>query len=415
MKSVPWRGRFLLGTTGKLTGHFAREKCMRYELITDEPCGFVSIRYPSHFGAMLCILTLIFIPFALIICPYFALFVFDRTLSDLLTRFIPYSKYYPKTEYSRPWPIRLLFSIINSFAEYWHGYEIHDLNFSSGGDDLFLLVGYHSRSCADIVYLTSKLQSNLIVTNMLFKIPFIQSLLGFLGLRPAQSENRATSSDAMFLRLLTDEEIPLVLLPGGAFEFTKSTEDLYKVLWSSNRSPGFIRAIASDPTCRRRIKIVPFYTKNCENIFLTTAKWRDYSGKKLREMFKASKTNYSPLLSPALYLLMLFAPGCIMVPVPCKLDTYCGPPLVMGKQESNADFAERVATSLQSLVDAVEMKPQRGFKSNRNFCKLMIIGCAVFWQNAAFHVVNLMIVTILYSLFLVSSYLQSASYPKVRL
>lgn len=211
---------------------------------------------------------------------------------------------------------RAVFFNFREYTRSWHSYELHGFDYSNGPN--ILLLGYHSRCTIDIFYLITMLQPAVMVTHLLFYIPILGTLMSFLGAISNRSGINDGRSEKAFIEALIHGNRPLVLLPGGAWEFSKPSNENFKVLWRDE--PGYARVFAASPELAK-IKIIPFFTRNCENIFYTDAKWHDWSGKKIRSLMQSVKEG-NLLLVPPLLTILFFSVGMSLSPLPTKLGNF---------------------------------------------------------------------------------------------
>lgn len=282
------------------------------------------------------------------------------------------------------WLAKLLLGGIADFAKDWHDYEVHDLDRIRSIKSNCLLVGYHSRSTLDLFYLTCTIQCHALATHLLFYIPIIGHILPLLGVIPSKGGVQAHAEEA-FIETLSNGDRPLMLLPGGAVECMKAYHNRYRVLWKE--VPGFSRVIRSHPKLQENTRIVPFYTKNCELSLWSTAWWYTQSGRGVEWLMNAFKAGDIFLL-PVMMILLLCSLGFFPLPAPCKMDTYFGEPLIIKKDETSAEFANRVKTALHELVDKVNGLPPRP-RRKTSMIYMVFLGLFTFFQNIFVHSVGI--------------------------
>ena len=235
---------------------------------------------------------------------------------------------------------------------FWYGYEIH------GGDEMkespcgSLMVGYHSRPTLDLIAMLVTFRSYVLCSHLFFKVPLLGQLISHCGGIPSRSpDSQEDESDDMFVQALASGTRPLFLLPGGIFEFSKSSDESYCVSWKS--PPGFAR-ILCDPKYAdklKHVKIFPFFTRNCEDAYYFLPDWwRDLSSNALRSMMDAIKSG-KIFLSPILMILALSSIGGFLLPKPVKWDTYIGEPIILTANEKDVQLGRRVERKLQKLMD----------------------------------------------------------------
>lgn len=283
------------------------------------------------------------------------------------------------------WVQKVVYGTIGNFALYWHNYEVHDAEnlkrYISEGN--VLLVGYHSRCTVDNVYLLSLLRPNVLATFLFYQVPIIKEFMPALGVIPSKSVGKKSTEDT-FVDSLKTAGRPLMLLPGGVHECLRSYDQKFKVDWKD--SPGFARVLCNrKKDFDRPVRVIPYFTENCENIFYTTIFWHDFFGN-LNVYFYDQLRYGNIIFLPFMLTSLVLCMGFFYVPRPVKLDTYFGEPLELKENENPGEFSRRVAVSLQNLVDEVNCgkfhketsKPPYEGKSVILFC---LYGIYVFTQN----------------------------------
>jgi hypothetical protein len=276
---------------------------------------------------------------------------------------------------------------IADFACYWHDYEIHDLRRNVSQHNC-LLVGYHSRCTVDNLYLWCHINANFLISHVFFSIPGVRELVKSLGAIPSKGMVSATS-DEVFSELLLNADRPMLLLPGGAYEAMKPWDRKYMVDWK--KEPGFARVIGSSEQLRSVVKVVPFFTKNSEDIFYTTKWWFNFTGNFVHTgMADASKGTLWKL--PFVLTLGIYSFGLSFLPKPVKLDTYFAEPVTFLKDESVEQFSERVRFSLQELIVRVNAIPQRHLRNSSlwGYPYAIYKGSSIALQLSLFHWANIM-------------------------
>jgi hypothetical protein len=264
------------------------------------------------------------------------------------------------------WIQRVVFIGISDYLKLWHNYDIHDLekikSYSKNGN--VLLVGYHSRCTLDLVYLISTIQCNVLASYILFKIPFINYLLKyhFNVISSTESRNiddssRSNSSNVnedQFVTTLYNSKKPLLLLPGGIFEFFKEYKLRYHVQWKE--IPGFVRVICNNPKyLGSNTKVIPFYTKKCENCYYHHEIFYNYFGVFGNDFYNyCKKGSYNIVFLPFTISIILLSLGFFLLPRRIKLDTFFGEPLQLNQNETAQSYANRIKIATQELIDKVE-------------------------------------------------------------
>lgn len=251
----------------------------------------------------------------------------------------------------------ILATYVNEYSSYWHDYELHGLENVSANK--CLLVGYHSRCTVDSLYLWCRINANFLISHVFFSIPGVRAIVKNLGAVPSKGIVSSTS-DESFGEMLVISDRPMLLLPGGAYEAMKPWDKKHIVEWKA--SPGFARIIGGSEKLRSSIKVVPFYTKNSENIFYNFKWWFDFSG---RFVHTGMSDAYNGVLwkMPFVLSVGIYSFGVSFLPRPVKLDTYFGEPLTFQINESVEQFAERVRSELQQLILRVNAIPERPLRN----------------------------------------------------
>jgi hypothetical protein len=243
------------------------------------------------------------------------------------------------------WIGRIFYIGIQSFAKFWHNYEIHGLE--NVTEENCLLVGYHSRCTIDGVYATAFLQPTTIMSPIFFAVPLSTTM--FSKINCVSSHSKGLTSDDHFINIISTGGRPVLLFPGGHHECYKHLNDKYIVNWKEE--PGYARIMLAPPNKPgKNIKVIPFFTHNCEDIYPTTDWWYEYSGKMVINDFHDYENGKFWLL-PILLPKSLLALGFIILPRPVKLDLYIGKPLTPLDNETSIEFAERVRNATQKLID----------------------------------------------------------------
>ena len=248
--------------------------------------------------------------------------------------------------------MKIFHTSMTSFAKYWNGFEIHDIDKIQQFPGGSLLVGYHSRPTLDLVYLLATLKPKIVVTHLFFRVPLMQGILDMMGLIPSKSVGHRSPEES-FVDAITTPGRPTVLLPGGIHDAMKPYDQKYTVNW--NNPPGFARVMAKHKDLlhqRHGVQVIPFYTRNSELAFYHIPILHDYFGNMGMNMYNSfNKGNL--ILLPFLLTTFLLAFGFLLLPKRVKLVTYLGDPLMMEDNESAEDFGKRVSKSVQELVNEV--------------------------------------------------------------
>jgi 1-acyl-sn-glycerol-3-phosphate acyltransferase len=248
------------------------------------------------------------------------------------------------------WFHTLLSSNFLAFASYWNNYEIHGDEHLTGGN--CLVIGFHTRSTFDNFYVLTSLRPRFVASFFLFHLPFTSTLFHWWGAFPSKGLNSKTT-DSDFLNILLYGTAPVLVLPGGSYEAYKPYEERYKVDWKIN--PGFARLLvnhAEENPLVYQTRIIPFYTKNGDEILYNHPWWYTLSSQYSRKaLLEIRNGNYLYIFS-----LMFFGGlglGFLPFPRPIKLDTFYGSPLKLKKGETSIAFGKRVQQALQDLIDKV--------------------------------------------------------------
>jgi len=261
------------------------------------------------------------------------------------------------------WIQRVVFIGIYDYVKLWHNYKIYGLDkvksLSKNGN--VLLVGYHSRCTVDLIYLISTIQCNVLASYILFKIPFINYLMkdhfNFISSKSSSDSDSSSSSitDDIFVTTLYNSKKPLLLLPGGIFEFFKEYNLRYYIQWKE--TPGFVRVICNNPEyLGMNTKVIPFYTKNCENSYYHHKIFYNYFGKFGYYCYKYCKKGgcYVIFFPFTISIILLFSLGFLLLPNKIQLDTYFGKPLHLYDNETPQSYANRIKIATQDLINKVE-------------------------------------------------------------
>ena len=274
--------------------------------------------------------------------------------------------------------VRVLVECLGDFCRYWHDYEYHGLEEIHDGNRV-LLVGYHSRCTLDLFYVASVVRPAVVASYLLFLVSFIGDLFRLCHVIPSKGGGDP-NAEKEFINLLTDGKRPVMLLPGGAPECLHTFNRRFRVDWLDE--PGYARLIAKDHRLASNISIIPFYTRNCENIYFTTVWWHDYSARVITQWIKEIKGGCYWKLMPLLYT-TFFSLGFFLFPLPVKLDTYFGKPIQLKKAEDAKSLATRVKFALHNLMDTTNSLPvkQRHPTRQKWFLVKCIVGLYVLFQN----------------------------------
>lgn len=252
------------------------------------------------------------------------------------------------------WFVELCFGSVESFSRIWHGFEVHGIENVTQKN--CLLLGYHSRPTLDIVYVISHLRSASLVSHLFFNVPIMAQLLplgNFLA-----SSTPGHCAEEHFVDKVTNGDRPVLLMPGGAYECAKQYKDRYKVDWKED--PGYARVLLSGPRrLGQHVKVVPFFTNNCEDVYYCPRWWHDFTGAIVRKALVDVRKGKVWLL-PKLFVFGAVSLGVSVLPVPVKLDLHIGKPLTPKRKETSVQFARRVQDNLQQMIDDVRNKQRDG-------------------------------------------------------
>jgi hypothetical protein len=166
------------------------------------------------------------------------------------------------------------------FASYWNNYESHN---DSAITPHTLLIGYHTRSTFDNMYVLASIQPSFIASYFLFHIPFISQVFEFYHAISSKGLNSATT-DRHFVQLLLHDSRPVLVLPGGSYEAYKPYEEIDQIDWKDE--PGFARLLVNyskEYPALHDINIIPFYTKNGDQVFFHHPWWYSLTSRYARE------------------------------------------------------------------------------------------------------------------------------------
>lgn len=286
---------------------------------------------------------------------------------------------------------RVICGIMARFVLFWHGYEVHGLDKVSG--DNSLLVGYHSRCIIDVLYFASAVQFYSVAHSVIMNTPVWGQAFRAMGCIPSNGGGSCGSAaETAFVDTLSSGKKPLMVLPGGMFEFLKPYADIGKVIWPEEA--GFARIIVRESAkLGRSSTVIPYYTKNCERVSYIAPWWYDYTSRVGRDSM--AKMRQGRVLGFAQFFLVLpVCMGFLLFPRPVKLDTHFAEPLRLQEGESAATFTERVRASLQALIDRVEALPERPFPGGGrpSLLSFVAVGAVV----SLFNLANIAVTTALF-------------------
>lgn len=277
---------------------------------------------------------------------------------------------------------RLWYSYVSAFASYWHGYEMHNSEVIARNN--CLLIGYHSRPSVDLIHVIANLQCYALMHYGCFAIPLLGRFLTSMGAIPSRASLKDTS-ESQFVKTLCTGTRPLLLTPGGGYEFLKLVSEINQIHWKE--TPGFARIVMDhSDSLGKHTTIVPFYTKNCEKTAFITKWWYNYTSKLGRNiMIRVRKGHLSVL--PAAVLVLYSAIGFPFLLKPVKLDTYFGDPIRLKDGETAAAFGLRIQRALQELINHVHKLPERPYPHGRpGILGLITVGTFVLLQNMIIHI-----------------------------
>jgi 1-acyl-sn-glycerol-3-phosphate acyltransferase len=305
---------------------------------------------------------------------------FDQKVRDRWTKETPH------------WIARIFYGGIQNFAKFWHRYEIHGIENLSKTN--CLLVGYHSRCTVDGVYAQAFLQGTTIMSPIFFAVPASKWI--FEKIHCVSTHLPGQSADESFVTTVVEGNRPTILYPGGHHECYKPLDEKYKVMWKE--LPGYARILLSEPNRPgANTAVVPFFTRNSEEIFFTTDWWYDVSGKMvINDFYEYEHGNIwlLPLLFPKTIAGLGFTP----LPRPVKLDLFIGEPVIPKPNETATEFAERVRSSLQSLIDSTQVSSPAPAPSSSVWLFLLshpLYSAYVFFQMSIFWSSTLLLNTLL--------------------
>jgi hypothetical protein len=307
----------------------------------------------------------------------------------------------------------------SAFANYWNEYETHGLEDISAllqkdPDRIIVLVGRGSRCAVDLAYLLTSpdLDAALLAPSFWRHIPGGAALAWLLlgnsspGQESELSDVSASEDDRLrqCLASQTKEEGKLtqgdsahstasrciIVLPGGLQEAYGDYDNRFKLNWSgrsaeqsAESAPIFARVLteylaAANNGCTaaaKNISIVPYYTRNGDNIYYNSSSWYTSAGMMVRKYVDAKDKG----IGSSMFKRLLFA-GCgvgfFLFPRPVKLDTYFSPVVVDLKAgESASQLGKRAEKALQHLITNVNMLPKRQFQIQTGLIPILAGGC----------------------------------------
>jgi len=219
---------------------------------------------------------------------------------------------------------------LDRFGRTWNDYEVRGLQHLPR-DRPVLLVLYHGLVPMDALYLVARLYrtEGLVVRTLaerlLFKLPLLAQWSRAAGAIPGEP--------GAALQLLQDGHTVMVS-PGGAREAIAGRPDFYQVKWGDR--VGFAR-LALDAG----VALLPVFGENIE------------------ELYRAPLAHTAPIqqLYERTRLPLVPVMGLGPLPVPVKLRTWIGAPIVPLQGESPGHLRDRVRDALQALIN--EHQPAR--------------------------------------------------------
>lgn len=250
-----------------------------------------------------------------------------------------------------------------------------------------LLIGYHSRFTLDLVYFASHVKCLPVMTNLVFYLPLFRLFLNQLHVIPSKNvklrfnifnylnkkkidENNSyenfdkskyesqSESSLFFIYNLLKNEKPIMLMPGGVQECLKEYDQINIVNWtkikdnkenitstsnffsnskkiSSDNSPffeaiipGYLRVILKNKDLYdKNIKIVPFYIKNSEKMFLTSPFYYDATSRLSLYYYNLLLETKLLIFLPCFLLSLFFSFGYFFLPLPINLYCYFSTPI----------------------------------------------------------------------------------------
>eukprot|EP01034_Spumella_vulgaris_P024620 gene24620-30988_t len=137
----------------------------------------------------------------------------------------------------------------------------------------------------------------------------------------------------------------------------KTFEEIDKIQWKSE--PGFAKLIIKHyKETGKVIKVIPFYTKNCEHTHYTSKAWYNFTAKYTKQMYQSFKEG-NLLILPFLLSFIVMSTGFCILPLRTKLDTFIGDSIFLQDNETEAAFSQRVTLSMQALIDRVSTSSER--------------------------------------------------------
>ena len=179
--------------------------------------------------------------------------------------------------------------------------------------------------------------------------------------------NSSNVNEDQFVTTLYNSKKPLLLLPGGIFEFFKEYKLRYHIQWKE--IPGFVRVICNNPKyLGSNTKVIPFYTIKCENCYYHHELFYNNFGKFGNYCYNyCKKGSYYMVLLPFTISIILLSFGFFLLPRRIKLDTYFGEPLQLHQNETAQSFAKRIKIVTQELIDKIEFNDISSSGSSNSF------------------------------------------------
>lgn len=234
-------------------------------------------------------------------------------------------------QYPDPKALQKIAKAITSFGRFYNSYEVvGDHHIPQDGPAL--IVFYHGLMPIDVWYfgLNHYLKTGRLIRGLgdrwLFKTPLLKQLVESVGGVEGRPE--------VAKRFL--EEGHLVgVSPGGVREAISGTSKNYQLIWGKRL--GFAKL-----AIEAQVPIIPGFTRNIEETY--RAPLADTSF--FQNLYESTRWPLVPIM------------GLGPLPMPAKLTTFIGEPILIQKDETPENLRERVHSALTELIETHQPKDQ---------------------------------------------------------
>ena len=313
-------------------------------------------------------------------------------IAIVLSMLVHYRRY-PISKYSKTLGevrgpcYHLLRSNLMAFSEHRHGFEIHgeDIRVDNERASKILLVGVDSRCTLDSVYLCAHTEAAVVEPPALWTMLSVSTLARWFRGGQARCHQCATeyadlpAAEREVLHFIQHQRGRVAALwPGGYDEAYHDRSERPVVRWDSE--PVFARALSRlDSSTLNTVCIVPFYTRNGDNLFFNPPWWYNGTGALVTRHLRQHADGGGMVARIKLAILCILGLGFFLLPRPVKMDTYFGGPVFLREGESAAALGGRAAGSLQRLLDTCAALPNRQLHSKPGLLPVLISGLYILY------------------------------------